>query len=61
MKTLNQVIDKLQDDGYITSSEREDLRHRSDEGDYPLDIGLNGDVWLYRRRRFPELYKGVRE
>jgi len=53
MITLNQVIDKLESDGFITPSEREELRSRSDEGDYPLDIDLNGDVWLYEHGHPP--------
>ena len=58
MLTLNQVIDKLESDGFITPTEREELRRRSDECDYPLDIDSNGDVYLYRRNQFPEQYKG---
>jgi len=60
MLTLHQVIDKLESDGFITPNEREELRHLLgiDFTDFPVDIDSKGDVWLYRRGRFPEQYKG---
>jgi hypothetical protein len=60
MKTLNQVIDKLESDGCITSDEHEELvvLLNRDEDPFPIDIDSKGDVWLYRRGKFPSQFKG---
>jgi hypothetical protein len=60
MKTLTEVIDKLESDGCITTSEREELHDLLEKGctDFPIDIDSNGDVWFFRRNQFPSQYKG---
>lgn len=58
MKTLLEVIAKLRADEFITSEESEELIAKLDSAFYPIDIDSNGDVWLYRRKRFPVQYKG---
>jgi hypothetical protein len=58
MKTLQQVIDQLEADKFITPDEYEELEARLGDDDCPIDMDPNGTVYLYRRRHFPEQFIG---